>query len=91
MTHGWKEDAVCSQAVVRVSCRSRSSCAPRTSALLHEGNAEVPAASPSKREGAFPTLSFPGAQDATADNLITRSWVSQSRNTAMLGALYLPG
>lgn len=65
--------------------------APHTSALLHEDNTDVPAASPSEREGAFTTLSFPGAQDALAGNLITRSWVNQSRNTDMLGALYLPG
>lgn len=90
-THGWKEHRVCSWAAVGASCRARPSCAPHTSALLREGSTEVPAASPSEREGAFTALSFPGAQDALADTLIARSWVSQSRNIGTLGALYLPG
>lgn len=51
----------------------------------------VPTASPSERQGAFTTVSLPGAQDALADNLISRSWESQSRNTDVLGALHLPG
>lgn len=80
--HGWNE---CSQAAVGVSCRSRSSCAPHTSALLHEGNTEVPAVSPPERKGTCSEFS----QDALADNLITTSWISQSRSTGTLGALYL--
>lgn len=77
------------ESAMKASCRARPSCAPHTSALLHEGNTEGSAASPSGREEAFTTPSFPGAQDALADTI--RSWVSQSRITDMLGAIYLPG